>query len=481
MPNISKFRSFLEEAKTNKKFVNYNNKILILGYGSVGQAILPIIMRHITNTASNITVLEKGENRVTFIKRNKGNGVNYIKKEILPENFESTMKSLVGEGDFVIDVSLNIDAMTIITWCLAHGVHYTNTSLERWSHHQDEVIPKLSERTLHHTHAVVRAAAAKYPNAATSVVTHGANPGLVTHLTKRALVELAKKQGKPTEAPLDKEGWAQLMKKLGVKVVHIAERDTQILDEPKEKNEFVNTWSCEGFWAEGRAPAEMGWGTHEDKHPEEGKSQGTAAYLMKPGVSVLMKSWVPKGGSYNGFHIQHSESVTISEYFTTRDGKFRPSVYYVYQPCDAAIASIHEMRGRELDMQTKTRIAKDEIIDGVDELGVLLLGDNFGMWHGSQLSIQESRKLLPGENATSVQVIASLLGGIVWAIQNPKMGYNEPERLPYDFVLKYADPYLGPTPFVMTDWKPHDDKNSLFYRELDHKNPCKYENYRVWT
>ena len=33
------------------------------------------------------------------------------------------------------------------------------------------------------------------------------------------------------------------MKRSGVKVIHIAERDTQIIDIPKEKNEFVNTWS----------------------------------------------------------------------------------------------------------------------------------------------------------------------------------------------------------------------------------------------
>jgi len=91
------------------------------------------------------------------------------------------------------------------------------------------------------------------------------------------------------------------MKSLDVKVIHIAERDQQVISQPKTKGEFTNTWSCEGFWAEGRAPAEMGWGTHEDRHPEGGKSQGNAAFLMQPGASVLMKSWVPDGGQYNGY------------------------------------------------------------------------------------------------------------------------------------------------------------------------------------
>ena len=271
------------------------------------------------------------------------------------------------------------------------------------------------------------------------------------------------------------------MKDLGIKVLHIAERDTQIIDEPKIKDEFVNTWSCEGFWAEGRAPVEMGWGTHEDRNPEGGKSQGPTAFLMQPGVSVLMKSWVPNGGQYNGFCIQHSEAITISEYFTTNDKKFRPSVYYVYQPCDSAITSIHEMRGRELDLQDNLRIAKDEIISGIDELGVLLIGDDFAWWHGSQLDIDSARKLISGENATSVQVAGSMIGAIVWMIQNPNNGYTEPEQLPFEMILEIGDDYWQPLISVGSNWTPNKDTNSLFYREYDSKNPCKFENFRVWT
>jgi len=158
--------------------------------------------------------------------------------------------------------------------------------------------------------------------------------------------------------------------------------------------------------------------------------------LHKPGLSVLVKSWVPNGGPYNGFLVQHSEAVTISQYFETADGKFRPSVYYCYQPTDGTLASIHELRGRELDKQTKERIVKDEIIAGMDELGVLLItksGKSY--WHGSQLDIKEARRLIPGENATSLQVVANLLGTMMWAIQNPRKGYTEPEAMDHKLFL----------------------------------------------
>jgi homospermidine synthase len=194
-----------------------------------------------------------------------------------------------------------------------------------------------------------------------------------------------------------------------------------------------------------------------------------------------MKSWVPDGGEFNGYCIQHSESITISQYFQTKDKSFRPTVHYVYQPSDAALASLHEMRGNELNLQKEQRIAKDEIVSGMDELGVLLIGDDFCMWHGSQLDIHAARRLMEGENATSLQVAGSMLGAIVWMINHPRAGYVEPEHLPFEEIMEIGDMYWEPLVTVYSNWIPNQDKNSLFYREYDKSNPCKFENFRVWS
>jgi homospermidine synthase len=134
-----------------------------------------------------------------------------------------------------------------------------------------------------------------------------------------------------------------------------------------------------------------------------------------------------------------------------------------------------------LELQDKQRIIKNEIVAGMDELGVLLLGDDFAFWHGSQMSIDEARKLVPGENATSMQVAGSMLGAIVWLIKNPNRGYVEPEEIPFQEILEIGDMYWQPLVSVLSDWTPSKDVNSLFYREFDASNPCKFENYRVWT
>lgn len=41
------------------------------------------------------------------------------------------------------------------------------------------------------------------------------------------------------------------MKNLGVKGIHIAERDTQKCDKVRPPKEFWNTWSVDGFISEG--------------------------------------------------------------------------------------------------------------------------------------------------------------------------------------------------------------------------------------
>lgn len=465
-----------------QKLAGHAGRTLFLGFGATGQTMLPLFFRHIDCDLRRVTVLDKVK-RPEFAPY-ANTGIRYIELEIVQDNMESVLSSLLSAGDFLINLSLNIDALAIVEWCLKHNVLYIDTSLERWKTSPDEVIPDLEERTLYTTHQQLRAMAAPYEEHATCIVTHGANPGLVTHLTKAALLKIAEDCGLQVQQPINQEGWALLAKATGTKVIQVAERDAQVLSRPKLVHEFVNTWSCEGFWAEGRAPAELGWGTHELEVPEGGaihkEGPCNSAYLKQPGVSTLVKSWVPRGGTYNGFLIQHSEAVTISEYLTTADGSYRPTVYYAYQPTDAAIASIHEMRGQNLWMHHRTRIAKNSIISGIDELGVLLLGHKKNaLWFGSQLDIQEARELVPFQNATTVQVCASMLGAIVWALENPDEGYTEPEDIPHDFVLDIAMPYLGPVVACYSDWNPLQYTDKLYHTEYDEFNVWSFENFRV--
>jgi homospermidine synthase len=118
-------------------------------------------------------------------------------------------------------------------------------------------------------------------NGPTAILDHGCNPGLVSHFVKRALIDMTQyilKQGEhfisinerdQLENELNIKNYPQLAYLLGIKTIHISERDTQLTNDPKKVSEFVNTWSIEGLAEEGVAPAEMGWGTHERNLPNE--------------------------------------------------------------------------------------------------------------------------------------------------------------------------------------------------------------------
>ena len=81
--------------------------------------------------------------------------------------------------------------------------------------------------------------------------------------------------------------------------------------------------------------------------------------------------------------------------------------------------SVHELCGRNYQIQDRKRILMDDISKGIDELGVLLAGHKKNAyWYGSQLSVEQARTLAPCNNATSLQVAVAVLSGLVWAMEN---------------------------------------------------------------
>jgi homospermidine synthase len=290
------------------------------------------------------------------------------------------------------------------------------------------------------------------------------------------------------DKPACREDWAALARKLDVKVIHIAERDTQVSERRKERGEFVNTWSINGFIGEGLQPSELGWGTHERHFPPDASRHGygsdAAIFLHRPGAATRVRSWTPLEGPYQAFLVTHAESISIADHLTVRevngDVCYRPTVHYAYHPCDDAVLSLHELAGKEWRAQKRERIMRDEIVSGMDELGVLLMGNKKGVyWYGSRLTIEEARKLAPYNTATSLQVVAGILGGMVWAIRHPRSGVVEPDDLDHEEVLEVTLPYLGEMAGVWGDWTPLAGRCNLFPEDTDPEDPWQFKNFRV--
>ncbi|MCX8505767.1 MAG: saccharopine dehydrogenase NADP-binding domain-containing protein [Alphaproteobacteria bacterium] len=473
--------------------IRFSGRIVILGYGSVGRCILPAIPKHFDVAMERICVVAEHDYDPLFVPW-RDQGVNYVRLTLTSSNLDESLEKLVQAGDLLINLTAGVDALKIIEWCHHHHVLYVDTSLEPWAEaYQNSALPNHT-RTHYAAHQQARAMAAKWPkDSATAIVTHGANPGMVNHFVKVALLKLAENMGLAVSAPKNRTEWADLAHRTGTKVIHISERDTQRSSKPKQPDEFANSWSVLGFWGESLYPADLGWGTHEKSLPplgyklSHGHSPDNAIYINRPGGETLVRSWVPKGGPIYGMVISHSESITLSDYLTKFDAHnhpiYRPTVHYAYCPSGDGILSLREMamRGWQPPDPDKVRILGDDIVDGIDELGVLLLGHGRNAaWYGSQLSIHEARKIIPGQNATSLQVCAGVMSACVYAVQHPKLGYCEPEDLPHDEIMAIAAPYLGPMIYQESDWTPLKSRTKLFPdATIDASDPWQFTNFLV--
>lgn len=465
--------------------IPFSGRMVMLGCGSIGQGVLPLILRHIEMPRERIHILtadQRGHNVADEF------GVSITVQPLTRENYRALLTPLLGPGDFLLNLSVDVSSVALISLCRELGALYLDTCIEPWAGGYTDPTLTPSQRSNYALRASALQLRDSRPGAPTALLTHGANPGLVSHFVKVALLNIARDTGTSSAVPANRDEWADLAEKLGINVIHIAERDTQLSERAKRPGEFVNTWSIDGFAGEGRQPAELGWGTHERTLPPDGRrhdfGNGAAIYLLRPGASTRVRTWTPLEGPFHGFLITHNEAISIADYYTKTEGngtvRYRPTVHYAYHPCDDAVLSVHELAGKNWQLQPEQRLMMDEITGGIDELGVLLMGHaRNAYWYGSRLSIDQARGLVKYNNATSLQVTAAVLGGIVWVIENPRVGIVEADDIDHTRVLEMALPYLGEMAGVYSDWTPLVSRGVLFPEDVDSSCPWQFGNFRV--
>jgi homospermidine synthase len=205
-----------------------------------------------------------------------------------------------------------------------------------------------------------------------------------------------------------------------------------------------------------------------------------AIWLERPGAVTRVHTWCPTPGPQFGFLVTHNEAISISDYYTVGSAdapEFRPTCHYAYHPSDDAVLSLHEMFGSGRQQQVHHILDENEIVEGIDELGVLLYGhEKNALWYGSRLSNEETRTLAPHQNATGLQVTSAVLAGMVWALENPQAGIVETDEMDHARCLEVQRPYLGPVEAHYTDWTPLQDRWELFPEDIDESDPWLFRN-----
>ncbi len=470
--------------KSHVKHAALDGRLVMLGFGCIGQAMLPVLIRHIEMAPNRIRIVAADAQGSELARQF---GIDLEVRTLTQHNHIAILEPMLAPGDFLLNLSVDVSSLALIELCWRRGALYLDTCIEPWGGGYTDVSLSVAQRSNYALREQVLEFGLAKQAGPTAIVTQGANPGLASMFVKQALLNMAADAGLRVKKPTSPEAWARLARRLEIRTIHIAERDTQTSERRKRRDEFVNTWSVVAFVGESLQPSELGWGTHERRFPADAARHGygsdAAIYLDRPGAATRVRSWTPLEGPFHGFLITHGESISIADHLTLRKSGevvYRPTVHYAYHPCDDAVLSLHELAGKNWQLQGSRRIMRDEITAGMDELGVLLMGNPKGVyWYGSRLTIDEARRLAPCNTATSLQVVAGVLGGIVWAIRNPDRGVLEPDDIDYETVREVAMPYLGEMVAVYAGWTPLCERSRLFSEDLDMDDPWQFGNFRV--
>lgn len=430
----------------------------MIGCGSVGQALLPALVGVLGYSPEALSIITADTNGQSVAAQYGVSDFRVL--PLKPENYQVLLgEFLLEAGDLVINLSVNVSSIALINWCQRQQVLYLDTCVEPWAGGYDKADQSTTNYVLRQ-----QALSIQNPDTTTAVIAHGANPGVVSHLVKAGMLQLAKLKG------INPEGlsWGQLSKSLGISVVQISERDTQTTHEMPGENEFFNTWSASGFLSEAWQCAELGWGSHELRIPDDGQLQPGATgalFLRKHSAQVRVKTWLPCCNETSAYLVTHHESLSIAAMLSVQDAegsKYQPTVYYAYSPCPAAELSIASWIASGFTDPINKRVLKDTLVSGIDQLGVLFVFNGGAYWYGATLSVTEARACLPFNNATSLQVVGGILGALSWMRTNPRSGLVEAEEMDHQVVLQTATSYLGKLSGHYVDWQPGEHGNLQF-------------------
>lgn len=476
--------------------IKFNHKLWVMGFGAIGPALIYMFLKICKTKPEDITIIDldcKVKEKINKVNKN----MNFVNKLITHNNYKEIFKN-VEKDDIIIDCSYNVCTTDMYIFCQEVGCSYINSSIEEWSY-KDVTDP--FQYSLLYKHLELDKLNKTYSEHNTNfIISMGCNPGNVSIWAKFGIVMLNEKFNKANMIKNYKT-YGELAHKLGIKVIHISEKDTQKTKNPKKINEYCNTWSStlESMYEEAMGPVEVSWGTHEKTIPSDKVTnpheQHNLLILQRRGMSTYATSYVPLSKNYIGMVVRHDEAFTMGREFSYYEGDkliSKPTVYYVYHPCDSTMQSFHELRERNLEYQDNTRLLTSDIISGRDELGVTFYLENGDIyWIGSLLGIDEAREIYDNKfddniNATIVQVIGGYMSGLLHIIENiNKKEYKGllcPDDLPYGKMLNASMPFFGE--FLMmkvNDWKYSEKYNNIFgeSHKIDPKNNLQFDDFVV--
>ena len=107
------------------RYAAFKGRMLIVGFGSIGQGSLPLLMRHVDIAPEQITIVTAHESGREIAE---GLGVRFINEPITRENYRAIYARHLSRGDFLVNASVDVGSVDSIEWCQHHGVLYLDAT-----------------------------------------------------------------------------------------------------------------------------------------------------------------------------------------------------------------------------------------------------------------------------------------------------------------------------------------------------------------
>lgn len=431
-----------------------HSKLMILGLGLVGKSLLNMLIGEGLFSIREILVADMDREAFDHFSSLGGTETGFICLDLDSKSYKEIFAH-IGKDDYLIRLANGCDDAILVRECLERGIHYICTSDDKFKDLSD------SESSCYRADFYqIKELIGRSKGSATSILQFGMNPGLISILTKKALMDIVEnddgdyvEQNRGRLRQLFKEGnFALLAKELQVTAFIESDLDTTKADIEEDKGAVYNTWNVLDFYWEmnDHSIQKLGSLISLEEHlkrlnisPDQiyfyDRHDGTLE-LDIAGKDLTMKAYSGQG-TFSGFLDPHEELFSIYDYYTIRDEKgeidYAPSVIFVYRPCDLAIGSICRT-DRELYLKGKyhdVSITRDRVCSGTEEVGITVEGKNFESVYVYVAPVLEENSV---ETPTVLEVSASVFAALHYILKHPDEGILFPEYLDVDEILSYT-------------------------------------------
>ena len=328
-------------SKATRFTSSFPGRILLVGFGSIGQGVLPLILRHIGIAPERITIVtaeDRGSEEAAEF------GVKFIKERLTRENFRRVLDPLLGRGDFLLNVSVDVSSIALIKLCWEKGAMYLDTCIEPWPGGYTD--PDRAGGQAHQLRAARGGAGAARRQRARA--RPPCSPTAPTRAWCRTSSSRRCSTSPPTPdvdagQPATRADWARARAAArGQGDPHRRARHAGRQQTRSSRASSSTPGRSTASSSEGCQPAETGLGHARAQLPARRQAprfrlrRGDLPDAAGRGHARAHLDAARRGTS-TAFCITHSEAISIADYFTVREGApvaYRPTVHYAYHPCD---------------------------------------------------------------------------------------------------------------------------------------------------